>query len=78
LHTGASLWRKFKEIKLVLMNDFGPVLSKKLPGGQLPSGKSMSEMLIAVRKEIFDNYDALAEKKSEAVKGYTRHRFVES
>ena len=78
LHTGGSLWRKFKEIKLVLMNDFAPVLSKKLPGGQLPSGKSMAEILIAVRKEIFENYEAESEKKSKAVKGYTRHRFVES
>ena len=59
LHTGGSLWRKFKEIKLVLMNDFAPVLSKKLPGGQLPSGKSMAEILVAVRREIFDNYEGL-------------------
>lgn len=61
-----------------LMIDFAPVISKKLPSGQLPSGKSMSEVLTAVRKEIFDNYHEAAEKKSKAAKGYTRHRFVES
>ena len=67
-----------EEIIRVLMNNFAPVLSKKLRGGQLPSGKRMSENLIAMRKEIFDNYDEAAEKKRKAAKGYTRQRFLES
>ena len=52
LHTGPSVWRKFKEIRLVLMNDFAPLLAKKMPGGQLPSGKSFAEVLLLVRKEL--------------------------
>ena len=40
LHTGATLWRKFKEIRLILMNEFSPLLASKMPGGILPSGKS--------------------------------------
>ena len=37
LRTGATLWRKYKEIRLILMNDFAPILSAKLPGGMPPS-----------------------------------------
>lgn len=78
LHTGGTLWRKYKEIRLILMNDFAPQLSKKLPGGQPPSGKSYSEVLVAVRKEIYNMYEDISEKKSKALKGYKRHPFVES
>ena len=78
LHTGATLWRKYKEIRLILMNDFAPLLSKRLPGGQPPSGKSYSEILVDVRKEIYEIYEDISEKKSKALKGYRRHAFVES
>jgi hypothetical protein len=78
LHTGSTLWRKYKEIRLILMNDFAPLLSKRLPGGKPPSGKSYSEILVAVRKEIYETYEDIAEKKSKALKGYKRHPFVES
>ena len=51
LHTGATLWRKYKEIRLILMNDFAPLLTKRLPGGLPPSGKSFAEILTAVRNQ---------------------------
>ena len=52
LHSGGSLWRKFKEIKIVLMNDFAPVLSKKLPGGQLPSGRAWQRYLLPFERKF--------------------------
>ena len=61
LHTGHSVWRKFKEIRLILMNDFSPPLAKKMPGDQLPSGKSFAEVLLSVRKELY----TLAEEKAK-------------
>ena len=78
LHTGSTLWRKYKEIRLILMNDFAPLLSRRMPGGQPPSGKSFSEILVAVRKDIYDMYEDESEKKSKALKGYKRHPFLES
>ena len=76
LHTGSTLWRKYKEIRLILMNDFAPFLSKRLPGGQPPSGKSMAEIHVAVRKDLYEKYEDESEKKSKAAKGYKRHPFV--
>jgi hypothetical protein len=78
LHTGASLWRKFKEIRLVVMNDLANMLAKKLPGGQPPSGKSMDEILLAVRQEAHTLNQDEAQKKSKAKGGYTRHVFLET
>ena len=78
LHTGATLWRKYKEIRLILMNDFAPILSSKLPGGMPPSGKSFAEILLAVRKEVYEKYEDISEKKSKALRGYKRHAFMES
>ena len=78
LHTGATLWRKYKEIRLILMNDFAPLLMKRLPGGLPPSGKSFAEVLIAVRKEVYEAYEDIAQKKSKAINGYKRHAFVET
>ena len=78
LHTGATLWRKYKEIRLILMNDFAPLLTKRLPGGLPPSGKSFAEVLTAVRKEVYEAYEDIAQKKSKAVNGYKRHAFVDT
>ena len=78
LHTGATLWRKYKEIRLILMNDFAPILSSKLPGGMPPSGKSFAEVLLAVRKDVYEKYEDISEKKSKAFRGYKRHAFMES
>ena len=78
LHTGATLWRKYKEIRLILMNDFAPLLTKRLPGGLPPSGKSFAEILSAVRKEVYEAYEDIAHKKSKAVNGYKRHAFVDT
>ena len=74
LHTGATLSRKYKEIRLILMNDFRPILSARLPGGMPPSGKNFAEVLVAVRREIYK----ISEKKSKALRGYKRHAFIES
>ena len=78
LHTGATLWRKYKEIGLILMNDFAPILSARLSGGMPPSGKSFAEVLVAVRREIYEKYEDISEKKSKALQGYKRHSFMES
>jgi hypothetical protein len=78
LHTGATLWRKYKEIRLILMNDFAPLVKKRMPGGEPPSGKSFSEILLAARKEIYETYEDISEKKSKAAKGYRRHAFIDS
>ena len=78
LHTGATLWRKYKEIRLILMNDFAPLLSRRLPGGLPPSGKSFAEVLTAVRKEVYEAYEDIAQKKSKAVNGYKRHAFIDT
>ena len=58
------------------MNDFAPFLSKQLPGGQPPSGKSMAEIHVAVRKELYKKYEDESEKKSKAANGYKRHPFL--
>jgi hypothetical protein len=78
LHTGASLWRKFKEIRLILLNEFSPLLAKKMPGGLLPSGKTYSEVLTACRRAIFEASEDLAEKRSKSSKGFKRTLFHDS
>ena len=60
------------------MNDFAPLLKKRLPGGLPPSGKSFAEVLIVVRKEVYEAYEDIAQKKSKAINGYKRHAFVET
>jgi predicted SprT family Zn-dependent metalloprotease len=64
LYTGSSLWRKYKEIRLVITHELGALLAKKLPGGQPPSGKSMSEILVSVRKDWFEACEKQREEKS--------------
>lgn len=56
-HDGESVWRKFGEIKRVVVNDITNLYMKNLPGGQLPSGKSKSEMIEQTRKEYFHYLD---------------------
>ena len=51
------------------MNDFTPLLTKRLPGGLPPSGKSFAEILSVVRKEVYEAYEDIAQKKSKAVNG---------
>jgi hypothetical protein len=60
------------------MNDLANMLSKRLPGGQPPSGKSMEEILLAVRLEAHTLNEDESAKKSEAKGGYTRHVFLET
>ena len=52
-HDGESIWRKFGEIKRVVVNDFTDLYMKNLPGGQLPSGKSKMEIIEKTRKDVF-------------------------
>ena len=75
LHTGSSVCRKFMEIRLVLMNHFAPLLAKKMPGGQLPSGKSFAEVLLSVRKELYGLAEEMAKLKSKVIKGYKPYPF---
>ena len=78
LHTGATLWRKFKEIRLMVMNEFSPIIASKMPGGILPSGKSFGEILLIMRRQLHDRIEDMAEKHSKAVKGFKRNAFKES
>ena len=78
LHTGATLWRKYKEIRFILMSDFAPILSSKLPRGMPPSEKTFAEIILAVRKEVYEKYEDISEKKSKALRGCKRHAFMES
>ena len=63
---------------VILINDFAPILSSKLPGEMPPSGKSLAKVLLAVRKEVYEKYEDISEKKSKALRGYKRHAFMES
>ena len=76
--TGATLWRKYKEIRLIQMNDFVPLLQKRLPGSIPPSGKSFADVLFAVRKEVLEIHEDIFEKKSKALRRYKRHAFIDS
>ena len=77
LHTGGSLWRKYREIRLILLNDFGAILAKKLVDGQPPRGKNFSDVLLEVRHDLHEANEDIAERKSKSVKGYKRHNFSE-
>lgn len=77
LHTGGSLWRKYREIRLILLNDFGAILVKNLIDGLPPPGKSFSDILLEVRNQLHEANEDIAEKKSKSVKGYKRHNFSE-
>lgn len=70
LHTGYTLNRKYREIRLVLMNAITPLFSKMLPGGYLPSGKTMPEILQALRIKLWHMNEELASKNSKAAGGY--------
>ena len=78
LHTGTSLWRKYKEIRLVLLNEYKPLLSKHLPNGHPPSGKSFGEVLQTVRKVLYEKSEDVAIKKSKAAGGHPRRPFSPS
>ena len=66
------------EIRLILMNDFAPLLYKRLPGSISPSGKSFADALVAVRKEVFETHGDIFEKKSKSLRRYKRHAFIDS
>ena len=75
---GGTLWRKYKEIRLVLMNDFAPLLQKRLPGSIPLSKKRFADVLFAVRKEVFEIHEDIFEKKSKDLRRYRRHAFIVS
>jgi hypothetical protein len=64
MHTGESIWRKFKDIRRYIANDINPAYNQRLPGGQLPSGKSMEEILKLVRKDLWDQNEQGAASKN--------------
>ena len=51
---GDTLWRKFKDIKAVIINDLSAVYATNLPGGQPPSGISYQEILDKTRQVIHE------------------------
>lgn len=63
-HDGESVWRKFGEIKRVVVNDFTELYMKNLPGGQLPSGKSKEEIVEKTRKDVFLRQELAKNPKS--------------
>ena len=75
MHTGSSIWRKYNEIRRYVINDISFAYSRKMPGGQPPSGKSYEEILTQVRKELFDQSEQRSVRDSKAVKGYTPKEF---
>ena len=42
---GEFLWRKFKDVKAIIVNDFSALYASNLTGGQPPSGISYQEIL---------------------------------
>jgi hypothetical protein len=65
MHTGESIWRKFKDIRRYIANQMNSAFSLRLPGGQLPSGKSMEETLQLVRKDLWDQNEQIAAAKNK-------------
>lgn len=65
MHTGESIWRKFKDVRRYIGNDMAAAYNKRIPGGQLPSGKSMEEMLLLVRKDLWLATDAGTKSSKE-------------
>jgi hypothetical protein len=61
-HDGASLWRKFKDIKKVVLNYLTPKWSKILKNGIYPSGMNKDDVLLAIRKEYFNEIESQASK----------------
>ena len=51
---GDTLWRKFKDIKSVIINDLSVVYATNLPGGQPPSGISYQEILDKTGQGIYE------------------------
>jgi hypothetical protein len=76
LHTGESIWRKFKDIRRYMANEMGPAYSKRIPGGQIPSGKSMEEMLSLVRKDLWEPSESTTTSKSKQAKPANERSFV--
>lgn len=76
MHTGESIWRKFKDIRRYMANEMGPAYSRRLPGGQIPSGKSMEEMLLLVRKDLWELSESTTTSKSKQVKPVSERSFV--
>ena len=52
-------------IRLVINHGFGALLAKHLPGGQPPSGKSMSSIMQSVRNDYFETCEKQREEKSK-------------
>ena len=75
MHTGASVWRKYNEIRRFVINEISYVYSRMLPRGMPPSGKSYDEILLAVRKELFANGEAKTARESKSKTGYTIKNF---
>jgi hypothetical protein len=65
MHTGESIWRKFKDIRRYIANEMNSAFSLRLPGGQLPSGKSMEETLQLVRKDLWDQNEQISASKNK-------------
>ena len=57
LHTGDSLWRKYAEIKRVVVNDFTDLYNSFIPCGQPPSGLSLEDVVYNTRVAVWKRYD---------------------
>ena len=68
LHDGSSLWRRFGELKARITNVITPIFNKQVPGGTIPSGKNAADILALVLKDVFENDQNDAAKKSKNLK----------
>ena len=76
LHTGESIWRKFKDIKRYMANGMGPSSLRRIPGGQIPPEKSMQEMLSLVCEDLWELSESTTTSKSKQAKPAYERSFV--
>lgn len=62
---GEKCWQKWKAIKRDIMNNFVPIWAKLCPAGQLPSGKTVTDILVLLRQEYWQKFVSTTAKKKK-------------
>ena len=62
---GEKCWNKWKAIKRDIMNNFVPIWAKLCPAGQLPSGKTVKDILFLLRQAYWDKFVTASAKKKK-------------
>lgn len=66
LHTGVSLWRKFKAIRKYINNNITSIFVKNLgPDGKPPSGHTMENILLKTRRQLYESEQELSRANSK-------------